>query len=389
MVVRSATTNAYTPVGDVKSLIRRVPRAVWVAALAALLLVVALTALPGAYGAVKDGVSRLDSADGRWIALAIGLEALSFLGHIILFRAVFLDRSSRVDFAASYEITMAGHAATRVFGAAGAGGIAVTVWALRRAGLAARTIAARMAGFLVLLYSLYAVAVATVGIGLWTGLLPGGGSTALTLVPGLAALGIVTAVLAAAAGSGRIVAHAPDRVARRLEPAAEAVMGGVSEALRVVRRRDPGLVGGAMWWGFDIAVLWACFHAFGTAPALAVIVLGYFLGLVGNALPFLGSVGGVDGGMIGALVALGADAGTTVVAVVVYRLISCWLPAIPGAVAYLQLRKRAAEWQGEEEPQETIAVPVPVPVPVPMPEPARLAPVTRLEIPAAKTPVAA
>ncbi|MFL5910560.1 MAG: YbhN family protein [Gaiellaceae bacterium] len=358
---------------DVKSLIRRVRRAVWLGLLAALLLVVALTALPGAYAAVKDGVSRLDSGDGRWIALAIGLEALSFLGHIILFRAVFLDRSSRVDFAASYEITMAGHAATRVFGAAGAGGIAVTVWALRRAGLAARTIAARMAGFLVLLYSLYAVAVATVGIGLWTGLLSGGGSTALTLVPGLAAVGLVTAVLAAAASSGRIVAHAPERVARRLEPAAETVMGGVSEALRVVRRRDPGLIGGAMWWGFDIAVLWACFHAFGAAPALAIIVLGYFLGLVGNALPFLGSVGGVDGGMIGALVALGADAGTTVVAVVVYRLISCWLPAIPGAVAYLQLRKRAAGWQGEEAPQEAIVVP----------EPARLAPVTRLEIPQA------
>src|SRR4051794_38846197 len=313
MLVQSGTTHAYTSVGvDVKGLARRIPRGVWVGLIAAGLLAVALTALPGAYAAVEDGVSRLDSADGRWIALAILLEALSFLGHIILFRTVFLDRSSRVDFAASYEITMAGHAATRVFGAAGAGGIAVTVWALRRAGLATRTIAARMAGFLVLLYSLYAVAVAWVGIGLWTGVLPGGGSTALTLLPGLAALGVVGAVLAAAASSGRIVARAPERVARRLEPAADAVMGGVSEALRVVRRRDPGLIGGAMWWGFDIAVLWACFHAFGTAPALAIIVLGYFLGQVGNALPFLGSVGGVDGGMIGALVALGADAGTTV-----------------------------------------------------------------------------
>src|SRR3954451_11051793 len=373
MVVRSGTTSAYTPVGvDVKGLVRRIPRAVWVGLLAGILLVVALTALPGAYAAVEDGVSRLGSGDGRWIALALGLEALSLLGHIILFRTVFLDRTSRVDFAASYEITMAGHAATRVFGAAGAGGIALTVWALKRAGLGAKTIAARMAGFLVLLYSFYALTVASVGIGLWTGLLPGGGSTALTLLPGLAALGVVAAVLTAAASSGRIAARAPERIRRRLEPAADAVMGGVHEAFAVARRRDPGLLGGAMWWAFDIAVLWACFHAFGVAPAIAVLVLGYFLGLVGNAIPFLGSLGGVDGGMIGALVALGANPGTTVVAVVVYRLISCWLPALPGAFAYLQLRKRAAGWQEEEAQVDEPAVTAPQPVRRPAPAIGRL-----------------
>jgi uncharacterized membrane protein YbhN (UPF0104 family) len=375
MVVRSGTTNAYTAVGvDVKGLARRIPRGTIVGVVLAVVAVVAVTALPGAYHAVSDGFSRLGSGDGRWIALALGLEALSFLGHIILFRTVFLDRSSRVDFAASYEITMAGHAATRVFGAAGAGGIAVTVWALRRAGLASRTIAARMAGFLVLLYSFYAITVAAVGIGLWTGLLPGGGSAALTLLPGLVALGVVAAVLTAAATSGRLVARAPERIRRRLEPAADTVMGGVHEALVVLRRRDPGLIGGAMWWAFDIAVLWACFNAFGTAPAIAVVVLGYFLGLVGNALPFLGSVGGVDGGMIGALVALGGDPGTTVVAVVVYRLISCWLPAIPGAFAYVQLRRRTAAWEaGASEPAA-------------VPEPARIATVTRLDVAPAPAP---
>src|SRR3954471_14233513 len=101
MVVRSGTTSAYTPVGvDVKGLVKRIPRSVWVGLLAGGLLVVAVTALPGAYSAVEDGLSRLGSGDGRWIALAIGFEALSFLGHIILFRTVFLDRTARVDFAA-------------------------------------------------------------------------------------------------------------------------------------------------------------------------------------------------------------------------------------------------------------------------------------------------
>ena len=377
MVVRSATSSEYTPMDvDVRGMAKRIPRGAIVGAVAALLLVVALTALPGAYAAVSNGVSRLGHGDARWIVLAVGLEAVSFLGHIVLFRSVFLDRDDRrVGFGASYEITMAGHAATRVFGAAGAGGIAVTVWALRRAGLAARTIAARMAGFLVLLYSFYAIAVAGVGIGLWTGLLSGGGSPALTLVPGLAALAVVGLVLTAALLSDRLAASAPGGMREKLEPAAEAVRGGVHEALAVVRRRDPGLIGGAAWWAADIAALWACFHAFGAPPAIALLVLGYFIGLVGNALPFLGSIGGVDGGMIGALVALGGDPGTTIVAVVVYRLISCWLPAVPGAVAYLQLRRRTAAWQeGEAEAavEQPVRIPRPAPAPVPAPALGRL-----------------
>ena len=41
---------------------------------------------------------------------------------------------------------------------------------------------------------------------------------------------------------------------------------GVRTALSLVRSRNPYLLGAIGWWGFDIAVLWACFHAFGAAP---------------------------------------------------------------------------------------------------------------------------
>jgi uncharacterized protein (TIRG00374 family) len=115
-----------------------------------------------------------------------------------------------------------------------------------------------------------------------------------------------------------------------------------------------------MWWAFDIAVLWASFRAFGAAPPVAVIVLAYFLGLVGNALPFLGSIGGVDGGMIAALVAFGANPAASLVAVIVYRLFSCWAPTVPGAIAFARLRRRVASWQredaGQAEPTDELAV---------------------------------
>jgi uncharacterized membrane protein YbhN (UPF0104 family) len=340
-------------------------KAALVALLAAAVIAALVTALPGAYGAVSDGIGKLGHADVRWLLLAFGLEALSFLGHIVLFRGVFLDKSSRIDYGASYDITLAGHAATRLLGAAGAGGIALTVWALNRSGMSTRTVATRMLGFMVLLYSFYALAVAAVGFGLWSGVFSGGGSVALTLVPGIVALALVGGAIGAATlARRRFGAIAADGEATgwrsRVAKASVGVGDGVREAGAVVRRRDPRLIGGLMWWAFDIAVLWAAFHAFGASPPVAVLVLAYFLGLVGNALPFLGSVGGVDGGMIAALVVFGANPAASVVAVIVYRLFSCWAPTIPGAIAFARLRRRVATWQredrGEAPAQDELAV---------------------------------
>jgi uncharacterized membrane protein YbhN (UPF0104 family) len=315
------------------------PRPVLVVGLVVLVAAVVLTALPGAYGAISDGIGRIPQAAPAWIALALGLEALSFFGHIVLFRAVFVDGDARVGYGASYEITMAGHAATRLFGAAGAGGVALQIWALRRAGISGRSVASRMVAFIVLLYSFYAVTVAVVGVGLWSGVLPGGGSPVLTLVPGAAAVAIIGGALLSSRLATRL--NLNGRVAR----VAHTISDGVDGAFDIVKARDLRLLGGVAWWAFDIAVLWAAFHAFGASPPIFVITLGYFLGLIGNAIPFLGSLGGVDGGMIGALVALGIAAPVTIAAVVVYRLISCWVPTIPGLAAYLQLRRRMDAWQ--------------------------------------------
>src|SRR5258706_196540 len=69
--------------------------------------------------------------------------------------------------------------------------------ARRRAGLHGRTVAARMVAFIVLLYSFYAVTVAAVGIGLWTGVLPGGGSPLLTVVPAVASVVVIGGALLA------------------------------------------------------------------------------------------------------------------------------------------------------------------------------------------------
>ena len=64
-----------------------------------------------------------------------------------------------------------------------AGGIALTYWALRKAGMERRQAAARMVAFLVLLYAVYAAALIAFGILLRTGILNGDDPVGGTIVP--------------------------------------------------------------------------------------------------------------------------------------------------------------------------------------------------------------
>jgi uncharacterized protein (TIRG00374 family) len=118
----------------------------------------------------------------------------------------------------------------------------------------------------------------------------------------------------------------------------------------MTRRLDAGLLGALLWWAGDVAVLWACFEAFGESPALAIVVMAYFIGMLANTLPLPGGIGGVDGGMVAALVAFGTDPALAVVAVLAYRGFAFWLPIIPGAAAWISLRRTVAGWQRTAAP---------------------------------------
>jgi uncharacterized membrane protein YbhN (UPF0104 family) len=306
---------------------------------------------------VGKSVRRIGRGDPWWIAIAVVLEVCSFGGYVVLFRTVFVRERGRIGWRESYLITMAGLAATRLFAAAGAGGVALTAWALRRSGMSPRIVASRMVAFMALLYVIYAVAVLLDGLGLGIGLLPGGGSVAITFLPAIVAAGLLMAGGAVAllpgdierrlgrwsSGSGRSA-----RWIARLVSAPALTAHGIRSAIELLRRRDPGLLGAPAWWGFDVAVLWSCFHAFGVAPPFTVILMSYFVGMLGNLLPLPGGLGGVEGGMIGAFAVFGVEFNLAVLAVLTYRGIAFWLPTLPGALAYLQLRRTVARWREQE-----------------------------------------
>ena len=136
--------------------------------------------------------------------------SLAYATYIALFKAVVGGDALRLSWLETYEINMAGVAATLLFSAGGAGGIALTYWALRKAGMRRRDVARRMVAFVTLHYAFYPLALIVFGVLLRTGVLNGKDSVELTIIPaGVAGLLIVIGVL---------IALIPPDLERRLRP---------------------------------------------------------------------------------------------------------------------------------------------------------------------------
>jgi uncharacterized membrane protein YbhN (UPF0104 family) len=239
--------------------------------------------------------------------------------------------------------------------------VALTAWALRRSGMAPRIVACRLIAFMALLYAVFMGCLVIVGLGLYFGLFPGQNPFAITVIPAIFGGTVIVIFLAVSLLPGdfdRLVARWSrggrlGRLAGHAAAAPAAAASGVRTAIDLVRGGDWSLLGAVGWWGFDISVLWSCFHAFGGAPPTAVVVMSYFVGMLGNVLPLPGGIGGVDGAMIGAFSAFGISPSLAVVSVLAYRAFAFWLPTLPGAVAYFQLRRTVNRWRTERAPSYT------------------------------------
>jgi uncharacterized protein (TIRG00374 family) len=308
-------------------------RALWV--VVALLVVALVVVFAPGLGEVRD---KLAGADPGWIALAAGFEFLSGVSYVLMFRPIFC---SHMPWRTSWEIGWSELAMGSIVPASGAGGLALGAWILHEGGMPADRIARRSVAFFLIKSSINFVAVAVLGFLLWLGLFGPELSVWLTLVPAVLSVALIAAVFVIGRlGEGAEAPGDAGRLARWWSAARRALVGGIAEAIEIVRSRDPLLLVGAIgYWAWDNAVLWATFHAFGASVPLTVVLMGYLIGQLGGLLPLPGGLGGIDGGLLGTLVVYGTPGAVTAAAVFAYRLILFWLPLLIGAVAFLSLRR--------------------------------------------------
>ncbi len=82
--------------------------------------------------------------------------------------------------------------------------------------------------------------------------------------------------------------------------------------------------------------------AVGLNLPLGSIIIAYSFAVgLGAALPVPGGLGGVEAGLVGALVAFGISFKEAIVAVLVFRLISFWIPLIGGIPALIWARSKS------------------------------------------------
>jgi uncharacterized protein (TIRG00374 family) len=325
---------------------------------AVVLLLVAIYVLIPKLFDLQNALDKIDQGEPVWIAVGVLCCAAMFAAYVALFRGVVGEKVIHLEWGESYQITMAGLAATRLFSAGGAGGILLTYWALRKAGMERRQSVCRMVAFLVVLYSVYLVSLVVFGILLRVHLISGEAPLSGTVIPAaLAAVAIVIGLLIALLPDDferRMERHTSGRfgrIAKRLATAPATFAQGTRTAIDFVRHPSDGLLafGGAMgFWGANIAILWASFHAFSVSVPLGVVIQGFFLGTLANLFPFApGGVGAVDAGLIGAFVLFGVPSSDVFPAVLTYRVIAFWLPIPPGIVAFFQLRNTVHRWERE------------------------------------------
>jgi uncharacterized membrane protein YbhN (UPF0104 family) len=215
--------------------------------------------------------------------------------------------------------------------------------------MATAQIARRTIAFFVVTSAANFFALIVVGLGVFAGLVAGGGSEALTLVPAvITAFAVVVVALSPkllrALGQRGADAE-PDGLRGRARLAIRAWLtagaDGVEQAIALLRAHSLGVVVGSFaYMAFDIAALGFGFAAVGQEPAFGTLVLGYLIGQLGNLVPLPGGIGGTEGALIAVFALYGVDLTEATAAVLLYRLFQLTIPALLGVPAFVMLRRR-------------------------------------------------
>jgi putative heme transporter len=147
-------------------------------------------------------------------------------------------------------------------------------------------------------------------------------------------------------------------------------LGRVLERMRAVAptRHEwaRAVMAGFSYWVADCGCLTFAFLAVGAPVPWQGLLLAYCAAQLAVNLPITpGGLGVVEGSLTVALVAFGGGRAPVVAAVLLYRLISFWLPLPIGAGCYVALarQRRRRECASHDQLVSTTAVPVPAPIP--------------------------
>jgi uncharacterized membrane protein YbhN (UPF0104 family) len=259
--------------------------------------------------------SLLRSADWRWGAVALALSAVTYVGAALSLSGFVAER---LNFPRTLLVQLAGSFVTLVTPAA-VGGAALNVRYLQRrrvpAPVAVASVGVSQLAAFVLHILLLVVFAAIAGTGTKSPITPP--TWAYFVLAGLVVL--AGAVLAIPAGRRLVRA--------RLSPTFGQVLPRLLGIAQHPRKLAEGIGGALLLSLAYILCLAACVAAFGLSVPFAKIGFVYLTGsAIGSIIPTPGGLGAVEAALTAGLTASGVPGAVAVSAVLLFRLLTFWLP---------------------------------------------------------------
>jgi uncharacterized protein (TIRG00374 family) len=131
-----------------------------------------------------------------------------------------------------------------------------------------------------------------------------------------------------------------DWLGRRIKPIVRQVVPRFTSLANQPLKLTSGVVGVVVLNIAYIGALYASVRAFAPDAPLAPVAVVYLAGsIIGQAAPTPGGLGAVEAALAAGLTAAGIDAGVAVSATLLFRLMTFWLPTIPGWLAFRNLQR--------------------------------------------------
>ncbi|SDG02663.1 conserved hypothetical protein [Blastococcus aurantiacus] len=277
-------------------------------------------------------VDELRRADPLWLLVALGGSALTYVGAALALIpfvpvALSLGRTTLVQLSTAW-LTLVTPPTV--------GHVGLNIRYLQRAGLTVGAAAASVA------VSQVATVAATVLLLLVVGWASGVSTARLSLVP---SGDVLLVLLGAVAVVGLLVAIAPVRrlLISRLEPLVRQSLPQLLAAATEPRRLATALGGILLQNAGYVLALAASLRAFDASLALPTVIGVYLVSsAVGSVAPTPGGLGAVEAALLGGLTATGVPVAAALAAVLAFRVVTFWLPAPVGWLAFVHLQRRHA-----------------------------------------------
>jgi len=278
-------------------------------------------------GELEQAATTLRQGNWWWLIAAAAFSALTYPASAI---GVLGSVPNRISFRLTTVTQLATSVAT-LAAPAGLGGVALNQRYLERQGVTRPAAVAGLTLNLTVAAAIHVVAmVATAAIL---------GATLPNTVHLPPRRHIVDAAVIVAVVIGVVLWSRPvrRRVLRPIGSALRSLPDLVKHPTRAAQLVGSALLVNLMY----IASLQAATASFGPAPDLAHTMLIYLVAaVVGTITPTPGGLGGFEAALVAGLTRIGPTAGHAVAAALTFRLLTFWLPILPGLLALRSLRNR-------------------------------------------------